>query len=122
MKSKTKIDKQLRRKKNPEIVETIIMAKKNDKWLDVARLLSQPRSNLSQINLDKIEGETEEGDTILIPGKVLGEGEVSKKIRVVALGFSNKAMEKLGRKKCEIVKIKDEIKKNGKFEGVKIIK
>ncbi len=122
VKSKTKIDKQLRRKKNPEVVKTIIMAKKNDKWLEVAGLLSKPRSKLMQVNLDRIEKESKEGDTLLIPGKVLGEGEISKKIRIVALGFSKRAREKLKGKKCEIVKIKEEIEKNNKFQGVKIIK
>ena len=66
--------------------------------------------------------ETEEGDTVVVPGKVLSNGEINKKIRIVALSFSKEAEEKLGKKKCEVVSILEEIKVNPKAEGIKILK
>src|SRR3989344_6034565 len=112
MKSKTLIDKQMKKKTNPDLVKTIIKAKKNNKWLEVASILSSPRRNKISVNLEKIEKETKEGDSVVIPGKVLGDGSISKKIRVAALGFSKEAKEKLKSKKCEIVTILQEIKIN----------
>ena len=122
MKSKTKIEKQLKRKINPELVETIIKAKKNDKWLGIASLLSAPRKLKIYVNLEKIEKESKEGDTIIVPGKVLSQGDISKKIRIAALSFSQQAREKLKNRKCEIVTIKEEISKNKEAKGVKILR
>lgn len=122
MKSKTKIDKQIRRKTSSELVETIIKAKKNKAWLEVASILSSPRRRKIDVNLDKIDKESEEGDTVVVPGKVLGDGEISKKISIAALSFSEQAREKLQEKKCKIFNLIEEIKSNPKGEGIKIIK
>jgi len=122
MKSKTKIDKQLTRKKNPELMASILKAKKNEKWLEIASLLASPRRNKISINLDEINKNSKEGDTIVVPGKILSSGEISKKIRIAALAYSKEAEKKLKDKKCEIVSLVEEIKKNPKMQGVKIIK
>jgi len=121
MKSKTKINEQAKKKLNPEIVETIFLAKKNKNWLKIADILSRPRRKKSILNLDQIDNQTKEGDTIVVPGKVLGEGNVTKKLRIVALQFSEEARKKLKDKKCEVVTIKQEIEKNKDAKGVKII-
>lgn len=122
MKSKTLIDKQASRKLNPDLVESIITAKKNEAWLPVASLLSYPKRKQINKNLDEIDKESKEGDTVIIPGKVLGNGSVSKKIRIAAIAFSEQAREKLKSKKCEIVSIKEEIKINPKANGLKILR
>lgn len=120
--SKTRINRKLERKTNPELVETIIEAKKNKNWLKIANLISKPRRLMIDKNLDEIDKETREGDTILIPGKVLSRGNVSKKLRIVALGFSEEARKKLKAGKCEIVTINEEIKVNPKAQGLKVMK
>ena len=122
MKIKTKIEKQLKRKINPELVETIIKAKKHLGWVGIAKILSSPRKNKVQVNLEKIEKQTKEGDVIVIPGKVLGEGEISKKIKIVAIDFSDKARKKLKNKNCEIMSILGEINKNPKAQEIKVLK
>ena len=122
MKSKTKIDEQMKRKLNPELVETILKAKKHERWLGIASILSAPRRKKISINLDRIDEESKEGDTIIIPGKVLSSGNISKKIRIAAISFSQEAEKKLKDKKCEIVTIIKEIQINPEAKGVKIIK
>ena len=122
MKTKSKIEKQLKRKTNPDLVESIIKAKKNKGWLEVAGILSGPRKKKVSVNLDKIDENSKEGDTIVVPGKVLGRGEIGKKIRVAALSFSEEAEKKLKEKKCEISYILEELEKNQNAEGVKILK
>ena len=122
MKSNSKIEKQLKKKKNPELVETIILAKKNKKWLEVASVLSGATRKQYSVNLDKIEKQSKAGDIMVVLGKVLSLGEITKKVRVVALGFSEKAREKLLKSKCEIRLLKDEIKDNKEGKAVKIVK
>ncbi|MBU0957417.1 MAG: 50S ribosomal protein L18e [Nanoarchaeota archaeon] len=112
----------MRRKTNVELVGTILSAKKADKWVKISHLISVPTRKQSKINLEEIDKNSQEGETILVPGKVLGVGDVSKKIRVVALKFSESAIKKLKDKKCEIVSVKEEIKVNPLAKGIKIIK
>lgn len=121
MKSKTKINKQLRKKRNPFLVDTIIDTRKNDKWMRVSEILSSPRKNKLEKNLDTINKESKEGDTIVIPGKVLSVGELNKKIKVVAFSFSENAKNKILKSGGKISTIVEEIKKNPKAEGVKIL-
>jgi len=122
MKSKNTIEFQLRKKTNPELVETIIKAKKKAKWLEVAGILSSPRINKISINLDKINKEAKEGEIIIVPGKVLSQGELDKKIKIAAFNFSEKAKEKILKAKGEILSIAEEIKKNPEAKGVKILR
>ncbi len=121
MKSKTLIDKQAKRKYNPDLVETILKAKKHEKWQRVAGLLSLPRKLKIEKNLDEIDKESKEADTIIVPGKVLGNGEISKRIRIAAVSFSKESIRKLKEKKCEIVSLKKEIEINPEARGVKIL-
>ncbi len=122
MKSKSKIESQLEKKTNPELVKTIIEAKKEKKWLEIAGILSSPRINKVGINLDKINREAKEGEIIVVPGKVLSQGDINKKLKIVALNFSEKAKEKILKAKGETISIRDEIKKNPEAKGIKIIK
>lgn len=120
MKSKTKVENQLERKTNPELVETIILAKKNPKWIEVAAILAGPRKKRKNVNLKELEKISSE--IVVICGKVLSEGEISKKMKVVALNFSEKAKEKLKKAGCEVRTIMEEIEKNKEAKGVKILK
>ena len=122
MKTKTQIETQLRRKTNPELVKTIIEAKKKENWLEIAGILSSPRVKKIDVNLDRINKEAKEGETIVVPGKVLSEGEISKKVKVAAFSFSEKAKEKILKAKGETLTIMEEIKKNPEAKNVRIIK
>ena len=121
MKSKTLIEKQLRRKTNRELVETLILAKKNENWLKVAHILSKPRRKRNNLNLEELNKQGASGEKIIIPGKILSRGEIDKKIKVVAIGFSKKAKEKLLKAGCELSSILDEIKLNPSAKGIKIL-
>jgi len=121
MKSKTKIEKQLRKKENPQLVKTIIECKKKKGWVEVAGLLSAPRKNHAQINLDFINNQSKSGETILIPGKVLSQGKLDKKIKVVALNFSETAKEKLKNSGSQVLTIIEEIKSNPEAKGLKVL-
>lgn len=117
--SKSKINKRIKRKRNPALVETIILAKKNN-FLELAKKLSAPTRMQASVNLDELDKLKE--NKIIVVGKVLGEGEIKRKISIGALGFSKQAMEKLKKSGCEIKLIKEILlEKNLDIKDVKII-
>lgn len=120
--SKSRIEKKMQRKTSKEIVDTIMKAKKSKSWLEIANLISVPRRLQASINIDEIDKISKEGDTVLVPGKVLGNGDISKKIRIVSLYFSKSARDKLKARKCEIVSVAEEIKENPNARGIKVIR
>jgi ribosomal protein L18E len=117
--SKTKIEKRKKRKTNPELVETILIAKKSN-LLGLAKSLSGPRRKQISVNLDELDKLKE--DKVLVVGKVLGYGNINKKIAITALSFSESAVKKLKKMGCEIKTIKQEIEKNPKLTNFKILK
>lgn len=121
MKSKTLIETQIQKKTNSELVKTIILAKKKKEWLKIAGILSGPRKNRSNLNLEEIEKKAK-SKTVLIPGKVLSQGEINKKLKIIALNFSEKAKEKLLKAGCELLTIEEEIKKNPQAKELEILK
>ena len=120
--SRTKIKSRTRKKTNPELVDTIRLALTHPAWGSVAKVLSSSTRRLIDINLSEIEKKSERGDTVLIVGKVLSQGEVTKKLKVVSLWISSMALEKLKEAKGEYSNVLDEIKSNPKMEGIKWIK
>ena len=122
MKSKSKINEQLKRKRNPELVEAIISSRKHDKWMKVSEALSTPRKQSAEKNLSEINNEAKEGDVIVVPGKVLSSGEIGKKIKIVALKFSESAKEKITQSGSSVSTIIEEIKKNPEAKGVKVLR
>jgi len=121
MKTKSKIEKQLQRKTNSVLVETIIACKKNKNWIKVAEILSGPRKNRINLNLEELNKKVKDEKIVVVPGKILSQGELDKKIKIVALGFSEKAKEKLDKSGSEALTILEEIKKNPEAKGVKIL-
>lgn len=122
MKSKTKISKQLVRKTNPELVETILLAKKNAAWNEIASILSGSRRKRKNVNLNELDKLIGNEKVMVVPGKVLSEGDFSKKAKIVALSFSEKAKEKLLNAKSEVSSILEEIKSNPSAKDVKVLK
>ena len=45
----------MQNKNNPILVETILTAKKNKNWVEVASLISAPRKKRAELNLDQIK-------------------------------------------------------------------
>jgi len=113
--SKTKISKRAAKKTNIELVETITAAKKNNP--EIASLLSLPARKQVKKNLYEIDKDAKDKGTVIVPGKVLGKGELNKKIKIVALSYSSSALEKLNKKKIEASLLKKELKKEKKLEG-----
>ena len=120
--SKTVIGRRIPRKTDSYIAETSIVAKKQKSWRSVAQIVSGSRRNYSSVNLDRLNSECEDGDTVVVVGKILGNGDLTKKLKVCALYFSASAIHKIKHAKGETVRLVDEINKNVSAKGVKLIR
>ncbi len=119
--SNTKLKIRIRRKTNSELASTIKLASKQEGWSKISQILSGATRKYSSLNLFQIDKESKTGDTIVIPGKVLSKGDLTKRIKICALAISEQAKEKLKNSKSEFIHILEEIKKNPKAEGIKIL-
>ena len=120
--SKTLVKFRTRKKTNSSTQEIVRSALKQKAWSHIAQILSASTRSYSSVNLEEIDKATKAGDIVVIPGKILSSGELTKKVRICALGISSSAKDKLKETKSEFVSILDEIKKNPKAEGLKILR
>ncbi|MCS7118524.1 MAG: 50S ribosomal protein L18e [Archaeoglobaceae archaeon] len=121
-----KIRKLQKRKTNPRLINLIDLllnesAKNNAKiWKILAEKLASPARSWAEVNLTKIEKCAKEGETIVVPGKVLG-GDINKPIKVAAFSFSESAKAKIVEVGGQWMKIEELIKINPKGIGLKIL-
>ncbi len=116
-------EKKAREKTNPLIKEAVITLNKTKAkaWKDVARRITAPTRQNKGVPLSRISKYTAEGDTVVIPGKVLGNGDINHSITLAATGYSKKASEKLKEAKCKTMSILELAKKNPEGKNIKII-
>jgi len=90
-------------------------------WKRVESLLSRPRSRLAEVNVGKIARLTQQGDRVVVPGKVLGKGEINHSVTVAALSFSLTALGKLRSAGCKVMRLDEFARVEQKGVKVKII-
>ncbi|MFH1589111.1 MAG: 50S ribosomal protein L18e [archaeon] len=112
--------------KHEQLTELIQELKKNSIennvkiWKRVASDLEKPTRNARTVNIFKIEKYAKANETIIVPGKVLGTGELTKKVKVAAFNFSDSAFKKIN-EKGEVLTIKELLKINPKGKKVRIL-
>ena len=89
-------------------------------WKRIAEDLSKPTRIRREVNLYKINKYTRNGETALIPGKVLSLGDIDKKLTIAAYRFSNEARNKIN-KHGKAISIKELMKHNPEGKKVRII-
>jgi len=90
-------------------------------WKRVAEILERSSRRRAEINLKHIEREAKEGETIVVPGVVLSEGELKKKVTIAAWRFSAKAKQKIEKAGSRAISIEELIKENPKGSNVRIM-
>lgn len=81
-------------------------------WKAVAQKLSASASQRSQVNLSKINNNIKDNEKIIIvPGKILGDGTLTKKITIVAFKASESAIAKIEKSGSKFITIKEYISK-----------
>lgn len=108
---------------NPVLRETIETLEQQDAniWKDVAENLGKVNRRRPEVNLSDIERVTEDGDTVVVPGKVLGSGALSKEVNVAAFKASKNAKSKI-KENGEFMFIRDLLDENPEGSEVKIVK
>ena len=91
-------------------------------WEDLAERLQSPRRNKVAVNLEKLNriASTAKGKTLLIPGKVLAQGELNEKTIIVAISASEEAKKKI-KAKGEFITLKEFVEKGAKADLSKVI-
>jgi large subunit ribosomal protein L18e len=122
-----RIRKLQKRKSNPNLIrlidELLAARIKNDApiWKDVAERLASSRKKYAEINISKIQKYAKENETILVPGKVLGSGDMFKPVNVAALSFSASAKRKIEESGGRCLTIRELIEQNPTGSGVRIL-
>jgi len=111
----------LEKKQTLDNLYSVYKSSKKEIYKKVASMLESSRRNMISVNLSKLEklNNVIEGSIVIVPGKILGVGNLEKKITVYAYSFSKSAKEKLDKnaktfddftkdkidfKKCVIIK------------------
>jgi large subunit ribosomal protein L18e len=87
----------------------------------IASDLERPNRIMREVNLSRINRVTKKDETIVVPGKVLGGGEIDHKVIVYALKFSQGALSKLEKSGSVAVQISDIAKEPVKGKKIRII-
>ena len=90
-------------------------------WRDIAKRLEKPSSRRPAVNLSRIDRYANANDTVLVPGKLLAAGAITKPVKVAAYGFSTAAIEKISAAGGECISIESLAESNPKGTNVKIM-
>ena len=90
-------------------------------WKRVAIDLEKPTRQRRVVNLSSISRYTKENETIVVPGKVLGAGDLEHKLTISAFQFSDGAKEKIKKAGAKIVPLLELSKENPNGKRIRII-
>ena len=116
------------KKTNPRILKLIddLKAKSREQnvgiWRDIALRLDRPTRHFAEINLSKISRYSEDNDTVIVPGKVLGTGTIDHPVTVAALTFSVAAEQLIAGAQGRCLSIEQLMETNPTGKGVRILK
>ena len=89
-------------------------------WKNVSKKLSGPRRNRVKANLYRINKKTSKDEVIVIPGKVLGMGELDHTLTIACLEYSKSAKKKIESSGSKLITIEELLEQNPKGSGVKV--
>ncbi|MFQ6060132.1 MAG: 50S ribosomal protein L18e [Thermoplasmata archaeon] len=87
-------------------------------WKDVAKRLSKPSRNWAQVNISRIARHAKKREVVLVPGKLLGAGDISFPVTVAAFSSSDSAKKKIERAGGKVFTIQELMK--SKPDGSKV--
>jgi large subunit ribosomal protein L18e len=90
-------------------------------WKDVERRVLNSRKNRGEVNVDKLSKFTKSGDVVIVPGKVLGAGDLGHSVIICAYSISKSASMKISKAGGQILALTDFVEKYPHGSGVKLI-
>lgn len=112
--------------KNKQLMELLQLLKKTAienkaaVWKRVASDLEKPMRKRRIVNVYKIEKYAKDNEVVVIPGKVLGTGDLNKKVTVAAFNFSDEAYKKI-KEKGNPISIKELVEKNPQGKRIRLM-
>jgi len=107
-----------------ELIKQLEAASRQSKggiWSRVAIELSRVRKNRRQVNVYKIDKHTADGDFVVVPGKVLGEGCLNHPVNVAAFRFTEGAQKKINAAGGKTMSIMELVKSNPEGKSIRLM-
>jgi large subunit ribosomal protein L18e len=114
-------------KTNPNLEELIVELKRLSReneapiWRTIARKLEKPSRVWAEVNIASIDKHAKAKESVLIAGKLLGAGTISKPVNVAAYSASESAIKKVENAGGKFMQITELAKLNPKGSGIKIM-
>ncbi|MGB1587142.1 MAG: 50S ribosomal protein L18e [Thermoplasmatota archaeon] len=115
------------RKSNPALVGLIndlkAAGRENEApvWRDIAIRLEKPSRNWAQVNISKISQHVRDGENVIVPGKLLGSGDLDKPFTVIAYNASASAKAKITAAGGKVLTMKEGVAAFPKGEKCRIL-
>lgn len=112
---------------NLNIKKLIVSLEKQSKkekvkvWAYLAEKIAMPKRKRVAVNIDKIERLSKKDEVVIVPGKLLSKGLLTKPLKVASLNASRNAVSKITDAKGEYLSIEELMKKNPKGKKVRVI-
>jgi large subunit ribosomal protein L18e len=113
---------------NPELVKLIQDLKKKSRenktelWRSIAERLATSNRSRIAVNVSRLNRYTKEGETVAVPGKVLGAGKIAHPMTIAAFTFSERAKSKILEANGNCLSIRDLMEKNPTGKNVKLMR
>jgi large subunit ribosomal protein L18e len=114
-------------KENPQLLHLLVELRRASRahaapvWSTVAARLERARHSVDPVNVGQLERLAGAGETVVVPGKVLADGPLSKAITVAAFSFSAGAREKIRAAGGSTLTLPALLKANPKGAGVRLL-
>lgn len=115
------------RKTNPNLQELIVELKRLSReneapiWREIAKRLAKPSRVWSEVNLATIDKHVKAKESVIVAGKLLGIGNLTKPVNIAAYSASASAIKKVEKSGGTLTKILELAEKNPKGSGIRIM-
>lgn len=112
---------------NPELIAVVNSLRKKAQennapiWRNVAERLASSRRRRIAVNLSRLNRHTKAKESVVVPGKVLGAGNLEHSVFVAAFSFSDQAKIKISKAKGKCLSILDLLESNPKGSNIRIV-
>jgi large subunit ribosomal protein L18e len=90
-------------------------------WRALEREISKSRTIRREVNISRLSAATKNEDIVVVPGKVLGSGEMDHKLTVCAFSISDAAMRKITIVGGKVLTLNELMDRHPDGKGVRII-
>jgi large subunit ribosomal protein L18e len=91
-------------------------------WTEASSLLSGPTKARVEVNLGRLSRLVEDGQAVFVPGKVLGDGVMERRVTIGAFSYSAGARSKIEALGGSALSIEQFLKKYPKGSGVRLVR